>query len=130
MATVRSALTVNQTGLSGRGRGSAVDAGRLTWMSTVASGAATMKMMSSTSITSMNGVTLISWTSVSESSPWSRRTLMTTPLRLFCGGQRRRPARGRGDGGGAIEIAAHKPQDLGGGVPQLRAIAGDRAREH
>ena len=31
--------------------------------STVASGAATMKMMSSTSITSMNGVTLISWAS-------------------------------------------------------------------
>jgi len=30
-------------------------------MSTVASGAATMKMISSTSITSMNGVTLISW---------------------------------------------------------------------
>ena len=34
-------------------------------MSTVASGAATMKMMSSTSITSMNGVTLISCTSAS-----------------------------------------------------------------
>jgi hypothetical protein len=46
--------------LSGRCCGSAVDAGRLTAMSTVASGAATMKMMSSTSITSMNGVTLIS----------------------------------------------------------------------
>ena len=35
-----------------------------------------MKMMSSTRITSMNGVTLISWTSLSWSSPWSRRTAM------------------------------------------------------
>jgi len=38
-------------------------------MSTVASGAATMKMISSTSITSMNGVTLISCISSSVSSP-------------------------------------------------------------
>jgi hypothetical protein len=38
-------------------------------MSTVASGAATMKMMSSTNITSMNGVTLISCISARLSSP-------------------------------------------------------------
>jgi hypothetical protein len=38
-------------------------------MSTVASGAATMKMISNTNITSMNGVTLISCTSSSASSP-------------------------------------------------------------
>jgi len=43
-----------------RGDGLAVEAGRSTLMSTVARGAATMKMISSTSITSMNGVTLIS----------------------------------------------------------------------
>ena len=56
----KSALTVRNTGLSGRGCGSAVDAGRLTAMSTVASGAATMKMINSTSTTSINGVTLMS----------------------------------------------------------------------
>ena len=47
----------------------AFDVGRSTGMSTVASGAATMKMISSTSITSMNGVTLISCTSSRSSSP-------------------------------------------------------------
>ncbi len=47
-------------GLDARGDGLAVEAGRSTLMSTVARGAATMKMISSTSITSMNGVTLIS----------------------------------------------------------------------
>jgi hypothetical protein len=52
-------------------------------MSTVASGAATMKMISSTSITSMNGVTLISCTSFSVSSPWSRRTLMMILSQAF-----------------------------------------------
>jgi len=39
----------------GRGCGSAVDAGKLTRMSTVASGAATVKMINSTNNTSMNG---------------------------------------------------------------------------
>ncbi len=51
---------VRNSGLSGRGCGLAVDTGRSTAMSTVESGAATMKMMSSTSMTSMKGVTLIS----------------------------------------------------------------------
>ena len=59
-ATERSGFTVTNTGLSGRGDGSTALAGRLTPRSTVASGAATMKMIRSTSITSMNGVTLIS----------------------------------------------------------------------
>src|SRR5262249_16088665 len=68
-ASVRSDFTVRYSGRSGRGCGSAVDAGRLTRMSTVASGAATMKIISSTNITSMNGVTLISCTSSSVSSP-------------------------------------------------------------
>jgi hypothetical protein len=57
-ASVRSCFTVRNTGLSGRGCGCAFDTGRSTAMSTVDNGAATMKMMSSTSITSMNGVTL------------------------------------------------------------------------
>ena len=49
----------------------------LTATSTVASGAATMKMISSTSITSMNGVTLISESSsISVSrSPWIVRAI-------------------------------------------------------
>jgi hypothetical protein len=42
-----------------------------------------MKMISSTSITSMNGVTLISCTSFSVSSPWSRRTLMMILSQAF-----------------------------------------------
>jgi hypothetical protein len=43
-------------------------------MSTVASGAAIMKMISSTSITSMNGVTLISCASSRSGSPGASRT--------------------------------------------------------
>src|ERR1700675_1830828 len=69
-------------GLSGRGCSGAVLAGRLTPISTVASGAATMKMMSSTRMTSMNGVTLIScW--ISNSSPPERepRRIAITLLR-------------------------------------------------
>ena len=59
-ARLRSDLSVRKIGLSGRGLRSALEAGRSTEMSTVASGAAIMKMISSTRITSMNGVTLIS----------------------------------------------------------------------
>ncbi len=79
-ASVRSAFTVRKIGFSGRGCGSAVDAGRLTATSTVASGAATMKMISSTRITSMNGVTLISWVSA-KSSPSCPRRIATALLR-------------------------------------------------
>jgi hypothetical protein len=60
MSSVRSDFTVRKTGLSGRGCGWAVEVGRSTATSTVASGAATMKMMSRTRMTSMKGVTLIS----------------------------------------------------------------------
>ena len=67
--SVRSALTVMNTGRSGRGCDLAEETGRSTATSTVESGAATMKMMSSTSITSMNGVTLISCTSSISSLP-------------------------------------------------------------
>src|SRR5262249_50266062 len=76
--SVRSGLTVRNSGCGGRSCGGAVEAGRSTAMSTVASGAATMKMINSTSITSMNGVTLISWTSSISALPWSRRTLIGT----------------------------------------------------
>src|SRR6266545_7147233 len=93
-------------------------------MSTVASGAATMKMISSTSITSMNGVTLISWTSSSSSLPWSRRTLIVCGPALF-GGSRKRGAQAPA----AVEIAAHQQQDLGRGVAQERAVARGRARK-
>ena len=62
------ALMVRKIGLSGRCCGSAVEAGRSTATSTVASGAAIMKMISSTRMTSMNGVTLISCVSARSSS--------------------------------------------------------------
>src|SRR5882724_1288701 len=77
-ATERSGFTVTNTGLSGRGCGSSALAGSSTPRSTVASGAATMKMISSTSITSMNGVTLISCASTRSSS--ARRRPPSAPL--------------------------------------------------
>src|SRR5262245_2533297 len=51
---------LTKTGSTGGGVVSGLGGGRSSLMFTVASGAATMKMMSSTSITSTNGVTLIS----------------------------------------------------------------------
>src|SRR5215831_14131135 len=99
-------------------------------MSTVASGAATMKMISSTSIMSINGVTLISCISSSVSSPWSRRTLMSTHSSTLDGGQWRRPPRGRSKNDGALEIAADEPQDLRRGIAKPSAVARDRPREH
>src|SRR6516225_1612068 len=97
-------------------------------MSTVASGAATMKIMSSTSITSMNGVPLISWTSFSASSPWSRRmTALSCPH--VCRSLGGRQCGGGGRGGGAIEIAADQREHLRRCVAKLRAVARDQARE-
>src|SRR5215471_15289226 len=116
---------------SGRCCGSALTAGRLTLMSTVASGAATMKIMSSTSITSMNGVTLISWTSFSASSPWSRRMTalscphVDTPCRSLGG----RQCGTGGRGGGAIEMATDQREHLRRCIAKLRAVARDQARE-
>src|SRR5262249_40305478 len=89
-----------------------------------------MKMISSTSITSINGVTLISCISSSVSSPWSRRTLMTTLSSTLDGGQGRRSPRGRNRHDGALEIAADEPQDLRRGVAEPGAIARDRPREY
>src|SRR5262249_29883916 len=92
-------------------------------MSTVASGAAIMKMISSTSITSMNGVTLISSASSRSTSPWSSRTLITS-LRRQAGAAPLRMA------GLAVEVAAEQAQHLGGAVAVERAVGRDRAREH
>src|SRR5205807_2245703 len=88
----------------------------LTPMSTVASGAATMKIISSTRMTSMNGVTLIScWTS-SSSLPdrVPRRTAMALLRRVR---QRR----------GAAAFATDQKQQLRRGVAEQRAIAADDA---
>ena len=71
-ASDRSAFSVTYSGLSGLAAGFAADTGSSTGTSTVDSGAATMKMMSSTSITSMNGVTLISCVSEMSSSSCRR----------------------------------------------------------
>src|ERR1700732_2552630 len=98
-------------------------------MSTVASGAAIMKMINSTSITSMNGVTLISCVSCMSRSPWSSRTLMTCSF----GSLRRQggaPAALRRMAGLAVEVAAEQAQHLGGAIGVERAVGGDRAREH
>src|SRR3954463_10380600 len=126
----RSGLTVTNTGCSGRGCGATALAGRSTPRSTVASGAATMKMISSTSITSMNGVTLISWASARSSSlPRARipnRAPMTALLRGACGA---------GRATAAIEtalktsLAADQQQQLRRGVAEQRAIRRDRTRQ-
>src|SRR4051794_10445960 len=126
----RSGLTVTNTGCSGRGCGATALAGRSTPRSTVASGAATMKMISSTSITSMNGVTLISWAST-RSSPLPRarnpsRGLMIALLRGARGAWRL-PA--------ALEtvlktsLAADQQQHLRRGIAEQRAIRRDRTRQ-
>src|ERR1700733_4082918 len=60
IAIVASGLMVMNTGLSGRGCSGAVEGGRLAPISTVASGAATIKMINKTRMTSIKGVTLIS----------------------------------------------------------------------
>src|SRR5580698_9703772 len=121
IASDRSDLMVRKIGLSGRGWRSTLEVGRSTATSTVASGAAIMKMISSTRMTSMNGVTLISWISPSVLSPWSRR--MLTGL-----------LRGRNGSRIALrtlhQIAAHHGQDLDAGVGIERAILRDRARKH
>ena len=99
----------------------AVVAGRSTGTSTVASGAAIMKMISSTRITSMNGVTLISWVSA-KSSPSCPRRMATALLR------RARHMRGRIERGHALAVAADQPHHQRRAVREQRAIAADGAR--
>src|ERR1700722_16344221 len=125
MVNDRSGFTVRNSGFSGRGCCGALVEGSSTAMSTVASGAATMNMISSTSITSMNGVTLISWTSLSSSLPWSRRTLMRGSRSLGRGAQRRLARHGA-----AIEVAADQAEHCRGGIGELGAIARDGTGEH
>src|SRR5581483_10946897 len=116
MAICPSALMVTNTGLSGRGCSGAVLAGRLTPISTVASGAATMKMISSTRMTSMKGVTLIScW--ISRSSP-PERVPRRTAMALLRGPQP----------GHAMAAADHQKQ-LGRGIAEQRLVAADHPRQ-
>src|SRR5271168_1899473 len=121
IASDRSDLMVRKIGLSGRGWRSTLEVGRSTATSTVASGAAIMKMISSTRMTSMNGVTLISWISPSASSPWSRRMLMASLRRRDRRRITLRPLH---------EVAADHGHDLDAGVGIERAILRDRTREH
>src|SRR5690606_38223962 len=117
--SVRSRFNVRKAGLSGRGVAAAVEPGRSTLTSTVANGAATMKMISSTSMTSMNGVTLISCVS-SSSSPIVWRTLPAMTALL----------RGRSGPGGhhaIVEVAADQPLDACRGVGENLPVAGDGA---
>src|SRR5579871_6580538 len=127
---VRSDLMVRKIGWSGRGCRSMLEDGRSTATSTVASGAAIMKIMSRTRTTSINGVTLISWTTSAVSSPWSRRTAIAL-LRHWHRG--RTPPRIEGvdaAGGRLAEIAAHQGEDLDAGVRIERPVVGDRAGKH
>src|ERR1700741_1298053 len=114
-----SAVMLRKIGLSGRGCGLAVEAGRSTPTATVASGAATMKMISSTSITSMKGVTLISWLSARSSSAWRSRRAMALL---------RHPREGN-LALLAVEVARDQAQHLGRGVGDQRLVAGDGAGE-
>src|ERR1700712_3630873 len=121
-ATDRSGFTVTNTGLSGRGCGSTALAGRSTPRSTVASGAATMKMISSTSITSMNGVTFISCASTRSSFvPRARAPSRAVMIALLRGAWDVRLADLK------AALAADQQQHLRRGVAKQRAICGDRA---
>src|ERR1019366_1775625 len=121
----RSGFTVTNTGLSGRGCGSTALAGSSTPRSTVASGAATMKMISSTSITSMNGVTLISCASTRSSSAARARppnlAPSLEPMILLRSARDARRA--------AAALAADQQQHLRRGVTEQRAIGRDRTRQ-
>src|SRR6185312_1810988 len=125
--TARSGLSVTTSCFSGCGLASALAAGKSTAISTVAKGAAIMKMMSSTSITSMNGVTLISCNSSSVSSPWSRRRLTTRLSLDGCGNPA--PLRRLLNGNAAVEIAAYKTQHARRGVGMQRTIRGRPTRK-
>src|SRR5580704_15574197 len=110
---------VRNTGLSGLGCGCALDTGNSTGTSTVESGAATMKMISSTRITSMKGVTLISEISAISPSCGSLRLRAITPLLggTQCGAEKESALPSRWESVGIrdavlplLEIARHVPQ--------------------
>src|SRR5262245_41210519 len=85
-------------------------------MSTVASGAATMKLLSGTSIPTMSRVPVTSW--VSARLPPSS----AVPMALLRGFGERQLA--------AVEIAAGEPHHLGAAVGQQGPVGADGAREH
>src|SRR5262245_21864532 len=116
MKRLRSPLRLTKTGRGGRCCGSAFEAGTSRGMSTVASGAATMKMMSRTRITSMNGVTLISCT--------SSRVSVSCSLAATCLGPHRVRALRQ------IHITTDELRYRGGRVADQRPVAGGRARQH
>src|SRR5690606_8974151 len=108
----------------GRGCGVADEVGKSTLISTVASGAATMKMISSTSITSMNGVTLISWFST-RSSFWELELRLPAIVLLRSLGQ----LFPHGAGMTVVEIAADQPLDSRSGITEQQPVSGDRTSE-
>src|SRR3981081_4018779 len=73
-----------------------------------------MKMISSTSMTSMNGVTLISWLTLRSSSP----SLTFIAIGLTCSGQ-----------GAPVEIAAGQAKHQGCRVAEQAAMSGNDARK-
>src|SRR5690606_19275322 len=94
----------------------------LTGRSTVDSGAATMKMIRRTRITSMNGVTLISWASPYSSSSSKPPSAIDAPIGLL------RRARGEGTVG-AVQIARQQPAGRSRGAPDQFGVAPRHARE-
>src|SRR5690606_20918403 len=94
-------------------------------MSTVASGAATMKMISRISITSMNGVTLISWLSTRSSSFWELELRLPAMVLLRSLGQ----LFPHGAGMTVVDIAADQPFDSRCSVTQEEPVTRDRTGE-
>src|SRR5690606_2113391 len=109
---------------SGRGCGWLEDAGRFTFTSTVASGAATIKIISRTSMTSINGVTLISCISPLSSRFSLRRIAIQSTYAQF--GRRMYRFNGAGV---QVQIAALQQQNLRGNVTQCGFVTANHARE-
>src|SRR5215470_1112536 len=104
----------------------ALEVGRSIGRSTVDSGAATMKMMSSTRMTSMNGVTLISCVSPKSSS--SSTSVNVTPIHYSatCALLRGAPDRSRTH---TVEVARQLPTGRSGRTVDQLEIAFRDARE-
>src|SRR5262245_27524108 len=83
-----------------------------------------MKMISSTSITSMNGVTLISWLSAKSPSSSNSLPAIETAIALL-----RRCARHRAADMGAVEIARQQPRGRARGAVDQFEIALRHPRE-
>src|SRR5262249_25377418 len=105
----------------GRGAGWAVDAGRSTLTSTVESGAATIKIIKSTSMTSIKGVTLISYIASRASFSADKRIAIILLRGLAQGKDRRISV--WASGAAAIEIAGQMAKNLGRGIAEQGAVA-------